>query len=222
MLQQSQARIFLSSQRAEIQEDGYRSSSCINENFFGNVSVFDDVTLAGEKSCKIGLVAGQYFVIIPLVGTIHFENTDENNLVNPGEALFISTDTVITNPYSDELVNFLRIAFAGCPNEKITTITCFDIDAQKNQLVGIGTPAEKFPLIKIGKFHGRAETLHHLQSKSNGTFVYVIAGAFEVQYRLLEAKDSLAVWDTETLELEALSNEAILLVIETQLTAEPV
>jgi redox-sensitive bicupin YhaK (pirin superfamily) len=42
----------------------------------------------------------------------------------------------------------------------------------------------------------------------------VIEGAFEVQDRLLHAKDGLAVWDTNEIDFEALSNDAILLLWE--------
>ncbi|WP_262891527.1 pirin family protein [Adhaeribacter radiodurans] len=39
-------------------------------------------------------------------------------------------------------------------------------------------------------------------------------GAFEVQGRLLHEKDSLALWDTEEVELEALSNHIRILIME--------
>lgn len=42
----------------------------------------------------------------------------------------------------------------------------------------------------------------------------VLAGAFEVEGRLLHAHDGLALWDTATVELEALSPDALVLVVE--------
>ena len=47
--------------------------------------------------------------------------------------------------------------------------------------------------------------------------VFVIHGAFEVENRLLESRDGLAIWNTDRIELEALSNEAILLLLEIKL-----
>lgn len=35
----------------------------------------------------------------------------------------------------------------------------------------------------------------------------------EVQYRLMNAKDGLALWDLQEIELEALSNEAIIVAV---------
>jgi hypothetical protein len=45
-------------------------------------------------------------------------------------------------------------------------------------------------------------------------FVYVIEGAVEFQNRLLEQRDGLALYSVTTSEFEALSNDAILLVLE--------
>jgi len=44
-----------------------------------------------------------------------------------------------------------------------------------------------------------------------------LEGAFEVEGRLLHARDGLALWETEKVELEALSNDAIILVMEISL-----
>ena len=44
--------------------------------------------------------------------------------------------------------------------------------------------------------------------------MFVIEGAFEVQGTLLHARDGLALWGTDKLEKEALSNDAIILLIE--------
>lgn len=66
----------------------------------------------------------------------------------------------------------------------------------------------------IGKFTGRAEITHTIAAPYNGLFVFVIEGAFEVQYRMLHARDGLALWDLQEVEFEALSNDAIILVTE--------
>ncbi len=46
-------------------------------------------------------------------------------------------------------------------------------------------------------------------------FVFVVLCAFEVRGRLLQVRDGLGLWnDTNNIELEALSNNAIILLIE--------
>ena len=42
----------------------------------------------------------------------------------------------------------------------------------------------------------------------------MIQGAFEVQHRLLKSRDALALWNVVEVEIEALSNEAIIVLIE--------
>jgi hypothetical protein len=66
----------------------------------------------------------------------------------------------------------------------------------------------------IGKLDGRAELTYELSNPNNNAFVFVLEGAFEVQYRLLESKGGLALWNTRQVELEALSDSAIILVLE--------
>jgi redox-sensitive bicupin YhaK (pirin superfamily) len=71
------------------------------------------------------------------------------------------------------------------------------------------------PKLSIGQFRGRQEARYQLSHKTHGLFVFVIEGAFEVQGRLLHPRDGLAFWNVaEPAELEALSNDAIILLME--------
>jgi hypothetical protein len=45
-------------------------------------------------------------------------------------------------------------------------------------------------------------------------FAFVVAGAFEVEGRLLHQNDGLALWNTSVIELEALSENVVILVVE--------
>ncbi len=68
--------------------------------------------------------------------------------------------------------------------------------------------------IFIAKLDGRSEIIHTAAQSGSGFFVFVIEGAFEVQHRLLEARDGLSLLGIIELEAEALSDDAILLMIE--------
>ncbi len=68
---------------------------------------------------------------------------------------------------------------------------------------------------KNWKFAGRKEAVYKISRQKNSVFAFVIQGAFEVQGRLLHARDGLGLWDdTNLIELEALSNDAIVLLVE--------
>ena len=83
----------------------------------------------------------------------------------------------------------------------------------KNQLLSIQTPLSKNAFF-IGQYGGREEDEYVLKNFSNSVFVFVVEGAFEVANRLLETRDGMALSHIETVEFEALSHDAILLLLE--------
>lgn len=50
-----------------------------------------------------------------------------------------------------------------------------------------------------------------------GIFVFVLQGAFETEGRLLHERDGLALWDVDKIEMEALSNDALVCLVECRL-----
>lgn len=79
----------------------------------------------------------------------------------------------------------------------------------------VSTAEQIYPQVSIGKFTGRHDVVYTPANPHNRLFVYVIDGAFEVQGRLLHPRDGLGLWDEpDNIELEALSNDAIVLLIE--------
>ena len=67
--------------------------------------------------------------------------------------------------------------------------------------------------ISIGQFSGREEVVKSVVDFPN-VFCYVLAGAFEISGRLLQPLDGLAIWDIEEIDMEALSNNALVLMVE--------
>ena len=66
----------------------------------------------------------------------------------------------------------------------------------------------------IGLYEGRKEQEYTLHTKGSSIFGMVINGAFEFQNRLLEARDAILLNEIETLEFEALSENALLIFLE--------
>lgn len=69
----------------------------------------------------------------------------------------------------------------------------------------------------MGKYSGRGETSYDVKNKNAGVFVFILRGAFEVNGRLLHSRDGMALWRMDYIKLEVLSNDALILVIETTL-----
>jgi len=226
MIAQTEATIFLADQRGCSQTDWFRSYHSFNfgsyqaENreSFGNLRVFNDDTLAGEKSLKMQLDENTDVILLPLVGAIEYSNSlGETGFLEAGEVQIFSAvrgmEYEIANPYSDELVNFLQIWISGQNRQFIPEITqnMFDLQDRNQLLPCFSTQAYGM----IGKFDGRKDGIYEVQHpEKNGVFVFVIEGAFEVQNRLLHPRDGLSLINVTEIEFEALSNDAILLILE--------
>ncbi len=130
----------------------------------------------------------------------------------------------ISNPFKHDLINVLKIRIkADIIQTNIETeLFSFDLNGNRNRLILLTTAAgantataKKLPQISMGKFTGREEVSYKLKDEQNSLFVFVIEGVFEVLGRLLHARDGLGFWDiSEDIELEAVSNDAIVLLIE--------
>lgn len=231
MLTQTDARIYLEGLRGEFQIDGFRSFRTFNfEEYratdrepFGTLEVLNDETLLPE--CSQALVVGQFcqVILLPLVGAIEFKEEGSGpKFISSGEALFLLVSPekhyMITNPYPNEVINYLQIRindsqFLSTPMSSSGIIVPFDL-SEKNVLLPVrgynGSSAHLF----IGQYDGRAEGIFTSWNAGHHAFIFVIQGAFEVQNRLLERRDGLALGNVEGVEFEALSDGAILLVVD--------
>lgn len=226
-----QAIIHLGDRRGHLENEWMRSMITFNfgnykaenRNPFGTLQVFNEDTLAAGKSIAMVVEQHTEVIIIPLSGTLFFKDQSGKEMyVNPGQIQLFSTGQQnsyqISNPFEDdELICFLQIWLYK--NETIFTSGLqqfnFDLTAD-NQMHSIITPRNlhQRSYCSMGKYEGRKKDRYTLQDKKSGVYFFVVAGAFEVQDRLLQAKDGLAIWSTAEVDFEALSNEAILLLLE--------
>jgi len=177
----------------------------------------DDETLAMGKRKFYEMEEDTLVILMPLVGLLEVEesNVSGRQLLIPEEIKVLSLKKgqsfCLANPYEKDLVNFLQIRIKGTG---LTTKKSFG-KYMNNSLFSI-LKMKSFHL-HFGVFDGRREAEYRLENPENGIFAFVINGAFELENRLLEARDGLALWDTDKLELEALSENAILLLLEVPL-----
>lgn len=231
-MKQTTAQIYLADHRGCSQMNWFRSfhtfnfGSYFNENkkSFSALQLLNDDTLAAGKSLKMQVEDNIEVLILPLVGGFEYKNNIGQSFVEAGQALSIALKTGMTyeiiNPYETELINFLQIWIKHNDTSSFISkneILSFNLK-NKNQLLPIHTPLI-YPFgsknaIFIGKYDGRAEDEYVLKNSSNSMFVLIIEGAFEVANRLLETRDGITLSNIETVEFEALSNEAIILLLE--------
>jgi len=208
MVPQSKAKIFPAAERGLNESSCFRSYNSFNHKTpFGTLYVLNEDTLAGKHSVTMQVEHDSDIILIPVVGAIACEEI----LVQAGQTQLLSlsgnTSFTITNPYETELVKFLQL-WIKVDNRTTARLTDFDLEAGRNTLVKTGNG------LLMGIFDGRTEVTYNVQQPGNALFAFVIEGAFEIQYRLLETGDSLGLWETEEIELEALSENAIILIVE--------
>jgi redox-sensitive bicupin YhaK (pirin superfamily) len=233
MSSHSKAKIYLADHRGCSQINFFRSyhtfnfDTFFNENKkpFGNLQVLNDDTLKGGSTLTFQTEKSSTILLLPIVGTLKYKTSaGEEGRVDAGQLhLFTVQENAayeLSNPYKDELINFLhcRIVVDASDHAHALTKFEFDLEENKNQLMSFYSDTKDLHqtdmACHIGRFDGRKEGVYRLTHPGEGIFIFVIEGAFEVQNRLLQARDGLALWDTEELEFEALSNDAILLLLE--------
>lgn len=232
MIQQAKAKIFLGEERNVQETAQFRQYSIFNTGSFynefkepvGNLHAFTENTLAGNASIKKTVHENSCIIVVPVVGAICSKDVLGRKLqITAGQiqCMYVraGNEIEVQNPYRDELVSFLLIAVKTGERDvyEFSKTFSFNLDHAMNKLCeienGAGVNGEN-QLIAIGKFNGREEAIYTKKHPQNSLFVFVLQGVFEVQGRLLHEKDALALWEVNEAEMEALSNNAIILLME--------
>jgi hypothetical protein len=213
MMTVSQAKIFLADQRDLHQSATLRrwSTSTAYPLYFLNEEILAD----GKKTC-FSVEKNSYIIILPITGTLIYLDDSENETdINVEEAIVVyvkeNDDITLINPFENDAINYLCVGIvAEEPMPNNPRFFNFDLSHQ-NQLHTISSPDLPFEL-SIGRFEERKEAVYQLKTHVE-VFAFIITGVFEIEGRLLYEKDGLSLWSTETIELEALSNNAVVLTL---------
>jgi hypothetical protein len=230
MFTKTEAQIYLSDRRGCTKSADYRSFHTFNfgdyqlesRQPFGALTVFNDDTLLDEKSHEIKVDEPTEIILIPVVGGIELvDELGESVFLGAGEVfhfmVFPEQEYRIVNPFETEAVNYLQIGLKvepdGFESQEQFPLTTFSLE-YRNQLVPLFCSLDRQSLGFIGKYSGRQNGGYTLRNSQNRAFIFVIEGAFEVQDRLLHPRDGLALCNLDKVDFEALSNDAIILVME--------
>jgi redox-sensitive bicupin YhaK (pirin superfamily) len=226
MIPQSKGKIYLSDERGRNEMKWFRTYNTFNfgryfnehKTPFGDLYVLNEDTLAPGKGFRMEIEEASDVILLPIVGAISVIDTNgHDSLLQAGQVQRIHFSAgqsfEVQNPYEDDLVKFLQLWIRSDQNIP-ATISSFDLNNKDQLLEILHTPSYS---MSIAKFNGRAEGTYFLKDPNNGVFVFNIEGAFEVQYRLMHDGDGLALWELDTIEMEALSNNAILLIVEVKI-----
>ncbi|WAC42175.1 hypothetical protein [Pedobacter sp. SL55] len=222
----SQGKIFVSDQRGTIQNKHLTRHSTFSnsEHFFnpvkepiGNLYALHDDMLAPMSSYNFYTQEKGYIILLPVTGTLNYLDDQENETeIEIGQSLTIflekNTFVKLTNPFESHTINYVVIGIKA--QESAPTTPMFsEVDLSKLNHLHCATPNFLPFKISLGQFNGRGSTEYFLNSTAI-FYAFVLSGAFEIDGRLLHDRDGIALWETETIEMEALSNYATLIAIE--------
>lgn len=184
---------------------------------FGRLEAFNDETLGAGRTLLRNLERESLVLILPLVGSVIFKD-------HAGHETEIGTEEIgifygskadayqLENPYEKDLINFLQIWIY--PTQDVTPAfhkAAFSLQ-HRNQLDTVVNLAGIQGA--MGLFDGRQSGTYTLQNPEKGLFAFVLAGAFEFDEKLLEARDAVAITGVQTVDFESLSENALLLLME--------
>ncbi len=236
---ETQAKIYLADQRGCSETAFMRSYHSFNfgafnlegREPFGPLHLLNDDMLRAGASLTLGVDQPATVVLLPVSGGLEYRVEQATGFAEPGQLQLLSLSAgmtyTVSNPYETEYIHFLQCWLTGTdgPSTPAATQSSFDL-THKNQLLplfGTASATTARPTSRgfIGQFDGRREGIYRVGqaeagAPANGVFVFVLKGVFEVQHRLLHEKDGLALWQIqdEAVEFEALSNEAILILLD--------
>lgn len=220
-------KIYLADQRGLIENSSIRRYSIFNfESFFNeHKTAFQNLFICNDDSVAAGKLnfylakENSLHLFMPITGGIDIVAKNKEFSIETGQVQLLSLEKgevlEISNPYKSDAINYLHL---GMVNDDFVffkdQLFSFDFDKNPNKLIDI-ISGYKYPFkLSAGIFAGREEANYKLLEKSNSLFTFIIDGAFEIEGRLMHARDGLALWETEGVEFEALSNNAILINLE--------
>lgn len=184
-----------------------------NQSHFGNLLAFDEEIISPKQTINYTIDTKQTIIILPIVGKIDIKSSFFSGFVHTNQLQTFVEKTnnsfTISNPDPNSNVQLLQLRFKNIEAESSTV----SLDPISRNQIKTLLKNDQF-LISIGIFDPRKEAKYKLQNPTNGVFAFVLNGALEFQNRLLENRDGLKIWGEETIEMEALANQTIVLITE--------
>lgn len=215
----SQGKIYLAEQRVLTksawahQHRTFESSNAHADLPSQKLFLFNEDDLAGGGELSYTVDRQCQLLFIAVTGGINVTAGQmATQRVDVEECLLLTCapETLVTvkNAYQQELVSYIVIGVATATTHPNSETQKFSM--QKNRLSPV-CQTENFSA-QIGSFDGRKEACYVLENFKI-VFLFALNGAFEADGRLMHPKDSLMLWNTPSVELEALSNNAIVLLL---------
>ena len=203
--------------------DEYFDSERIN---FGALRVLNDDRVAPGEGFQTHPHKNMEIVSIPLKGKLEHGDSQKNNrVITVGDIQVMSAGTGIfhseMNGSKTEPVEFLQIWIM--PRERNTHPAYNDYSIReqerKNELSLIVSPDGSTPAsllqdtwFSIGKVETGKKLGYHLHQTHGGVYIFLIEGEIVVDGTVMQRRDGMGIYDTNSFELETLKDSHILLI----------
>lgn len=221
-------RIFSADQRGLTETSVLKRFSTFNfEKFnsehtlpFGDLFICNDDFIVGGKLAFFLSKEDSYQLFFPITGGLNIVQGNKECAVDTGQMQVLNLGKgevlEISNRNLTETTNYLQIGirtdiFLLRASEMLFN---FDFDTNPNKLIEI-ISHPKLPFkVSAGHFAENMPAFYRIQRVDGRFFCFVIAGTLKIEGRLMHERDALALWDLEEVQLEALSNNASVLILE--------
>ncbi|MDH6252248.1 hypothetical protein M2347_001975 [Chryseobacterium sp. H1D6B] len=214
MLVQSPSKIFKADFAVWKQENSCRINEIVSDkDDAGILRKVTEIVLDENGSCILKPEESSIIMILTLYGKIQINGFEK--IVSSRDVFTLKTAESLTlniiNTLSDEKADLLIFEMKSQKQENSFSIEELQIN-QRNMLIPISGNLE-LPNF-IGLYEGRMEQEYSLYHSESQIFGMVVNGAFEFQNRLMETRDAVLLQEIETLEFEALSENALIIFLE--------
>lgn len=202
---------------------GYYNPERMN---FGALRVLNDDIVTGGNGFGEHPHDNMEIISIPLEGDLqHKDSMGNTATIKAGEIQVMSAGTgIYHSEYNADAKNpakFLQIWLF--PNKRNVTprydqILLNDTD-KRDEFVQILSPNAddagvwiyQDAWFNMGKFNAKTTRTYNLNKKGDGVYIFVLSGQVEVNGTLLDTRDGLGIWDTDSFEIKAVSDAEFLL-----------
>jgi redox-sensitive bicupin YhaK (pirin superfamily) len=192
---------------------------------FGALRVLNDDKIAGGMGFGTHPHDNMEIITIPLVGALkHRDSMGNEATITAGEIQVMSAGTGIQHSEfnaTNETLNLFQIWVF--PNKKNVTPRydqqLLDTEAMQNKFAQILSPdptddgvwIHQDAWFHLGEFDKGQTANYSVKSTNNGVYVLVVEGQITINGQVLNKRDALGVWNTETFAISFTENSKVLL-----------
>ena len=193
---------------------------------FGALRVLNDDTVAPGYGFGKHPHDNMEIVSIPLFGDLHHkDSTGRDAIIRQGDVQIMSAGSGIAhseqNANRDKEVKFLQIWVF--PKEKDITPRyeqkTFLPESRQNQWQTVVAPDDSDALwinqdawFTLGRFEEGRTSSYTLHNTKNGVYAFIISGKATINGQVLDQRDAVGVYETDTIEVAATADAEILLI----------